>query len=291
MARGKVSLKEALVVSRPFWWLTTSVPFIVGALLADDKFSIMLFIGAIYFLIPYNLLLYGVNDIFDYETDIRNERKTGAPHGSVLSRVKHPSLWRWIVAANAPFLLYFMAVGNIESMVFLIMMIYLALAYSVNGLRYKEIPFIDALTSGFHYASPFLFALFLFESPNLWTPAFAGFYFWAVGNHAFGAIQDIVPDREARLKSIATVLGAGKTMVFCFCAYVLAVIAPVLGYGVYGFAAAAAIAPYFLVILTTFRFRKDARSIRFKQAWRKFVTLNYIVGGTCSLILIYLYNK
>lgn len=291
MSRGKVSFKEALATSRPFWWLTTSVPFIVGGLLAKDGLSATLFIGAFYFLIPYNLMLYGVNDIFDYESDIRNERKAGILHGSVMSRLKHPSLWRWIIAANAPFALFFVAVGNIESLVFLIMMIYLLMAYSVAGLRYKEIPFIDSLTSGFHYASPFLFALFLFGSPNLWTPAFAGFYFWAVGNHAFGAIQDIVPDREAGLKSIATVLGAGKTMVFCFAAYGLAVVAPVLGYGFNGLAATAAIAPYFLVILSVYRFRKNARAVQFKNAWRKFVLLNYVVGGASSIVLIYLYNK
>ena len=291
MARGQLSLKEALVVSRPFWWLTTSVPFIVGALLAEGKLSLTLVVGAFYFLIPYNLLLYGVNDIFDYESDIRNERKTGAVHGSVLARIKHPSLWRWIIFTNVPFALFFAVTGNIESTVFLIMMSYLVLAYSVAGLRYKEIPFIDSLTSGFHYASPFLFALFLFASPDLWSPAFAGFYFWAVGNHAFGAVQDIVPDREARIKSIATYLGAGKTMVFCFFAYALAVIAPVLGYGLHGLVALAAIAPYFLVMLSVFRYRKNERSQRFRRAWRKFVVLNYVVGGIGSLALIYLYNR
>lgn len=286
MARGELNLLQALRVSRPFWWLTTSVPFIVGALLATGKVTPSLIIGAFYFLIPYNLLMYGANDIFDHESDSRNERKTG-----VLPRIKHASLWRWIVASNVPFMLYFFFAGNIESTVFMFMMVYLVLAYSVKGLRYKELPFIDSLTSAFHYGSPFLFAMFFFESPNLWAPAFTGFYFWAAGNHAFGAIQDIVPDRAAGTKSIATFLGAGKTITFTILAYILAAVAPVLGYGIHGLAGAAAIAPYFFVVISTYKYRKDEAAPQYKKAWRKFVVLNYVVGGAASAVLIYLYNK
>ena len=193
MARGELSLREALAVSRPSWWLVTAVPFVAGSLLAEDKLSLALIVGAFYFLIPYNLLLHGVSSMFDSEQP----------------KIKHPSLWRWIIAANAPFLLYFVFAGNIEATVFLIMMIYLVFAYSAPGLRYKEIPLIDSLTSAFHHASPFLFALFLFESPNLWAPIFAGIYFWAVGNHAYRH---------------------GKKKIFYMLAYALAIIAPVLAY-------------------------------------------------------------
>lgn len=291
VSRGTLSLREALVVSRPFWWVSTSVPFIVGALLARHELSITLFIGAFYFLIPYNLMMYGVNDIFDYESDIRNARKSGVAHGSVLAKVKHPSLWRWIAFANAPFVVYLLAVGTIESNVVLFMIVFMAFAYSVSGLRYKEMPFVDSFTSAFHYSSPFIFGALLFSGSSLWIPAFAAFYLWAVGNHAYGAIQDIVPDREAGIKSIATYLGAGRTVIFSVIMYGLAILAPVLEYGLYGLAAAAAIAPYLITILATYKYRNDERAPQYRAAWRRFLTLNYIVGGIASLILIYLYNR
>jgi 4-hydroxybenzoate polyprenyltransferase len=289
MARGSLSTSEALVVSRPFWWVTTSVPFIVGALLAESNISLTLVVSAFYFLIPYNLLLYGVNDIFDYESDIRNERKTGVAHGKVLPKLKHPALWRWIIASNVPFILYLLLAGNLESAVFLFMILFMAIAYSAPGLRYKEIPFIDSLTSAFHYTSPFLFGLLLFHSSDLWVAAFAGFYFWAAGNHAFGAIQDIIPDRRAGIRSIATILGAHKTIGFSLFCYGLAIIAPILGFGLYGLFAAAAIAPYAAIICWAARFESGA--LQFRKAWHAFLYLNYAVGGIGSLILIYLYNK
>jgi len=291
MNRGSLSFLQALKVSRPLWWVTTSVPFIVGSLLADQKLSFTLYVGALYFLVPYNLLVYGVNDIFDYESDIRNPRKVNAAHGSVLAKIKQASLWRWILFINAPFLLFLLLAGNIESNTFLLMMIYMAFAYSVAGLRYKEMPFVDSLTSAFHYTSPFLFGLFLFNSPNLWASAYASFYFWAVGNHAFGAIQDIIPDREAGIKSIATRLGAGKTILFAILSYGLAILAAILGFGTYGLVAAIAIAPFLIIILSTIRHRVNPSAPQFRRAWSLFVIFNYIVGAAGSGILIYLYNK
>ncbi len=285
MSRGSIKLSEALMISRPLGWIITSVPFAIGALLAKDELTLAIVIGVFYFLAPYNLLLYGVNDIFDYEIDARNKREY------VVSKLKHGSLWKWIMASNVPFWIYFALVGNVESLVFLFMMVYLILAYSAKGLRYKELPFIDSFTSAFHYASPFLFGLFLFASPDLWASAFAGFYFWAVGSHAFSAIQYSGPNRESGVKSIATYLGAGKTIIYTVLAYGLAITAPVLGYGLYGFAAAIMVAPYLLTVLSTWKFRDNERAPQFRAASRRFVLLNYIVGGAASLVLIYLYNK
>lgn len=291
MTRGKLSWRETLIVSRPLWWVATAVPFLAGSLLAKESLSLTLVVGTLYFLIPYNLLVYGTNDIFDYESDIRNERKSGVAHGKVLPRLKQPALRKKIAFWNAPFILFLVLAGNLESNVFLLMMIYMAFAYSITGLRYKEIPFIDSLTSAFHYASPFIFGLFLFESPQLWASAFAGFYFWSVGNHAFGAIQDIAPDREAGIKSVATFLGAGRTILFTLFAYILAVVAPILGYGLEGLVALAAVLPYFLTVLATYRHRRNDKAPQFRMAWRKFLLLNYIVGAAGSIALINLYNR
>lgn len=243
MSRGDINLRETLIASRPIWWLVTASPFAVGAWLAEPKLSLALIFGFIYFLLPYNLLRFGANDIFDYETDILNPRKTSSPHGPVLSKLKHPSLWRLMFLANIPIVLYLLAAGNLESGVFLIMMIYMSFAYSATGLRYKEIPFIDSLTWGFHTASPFIFGLLFFSSPNLWAPAFAGLYFWAVGFHAYTAIRDVSADNKAGVRTIAVYLGSKKTLAFTLVSYLLAVVAPVLGYGFTGLVALAAIFP------------------------------------------------
>jgi 4-hydroxybenzoate polyprenyltransferase len=177
-----------------------------------------LLIGTFYFLFPYNLLLYGINDIFDYESDILNPRKAGI-EGAVLAKHKHLALFIAIMVLNVPYWVYFVRAGNRLSNIWLLAIVLMAFAYSVKRIRFKEIPLLDSMTSAFHYTSPFLFGVILASGRFGWLAVFATFYVWALANHAFGAIQDIKPDTEAGIDSIATKLGANKTVWFCLFIY------------------------------------------------------------------------
>lgn len=281
-----VKFKDVLAASRPLWWISTSVPFFVGYLVSTGSFSWPLIIGSFYFLFPYNLFMYGVNDIFDYETDIRNPRKT-----DVMPRSMHKSLWAWILLFNIPFWAYFFLTGSCTANSFLLVIIFMALAYSIKYLRFKEIPLLDSLTSSFHYTSPFLFGILYAEGSNLWLPAFISFYIWALANHAFGAIQDITPDKEANIGSVATVFGATKTIILCLTIYVVAAILPTVFYGTYGIIPSLLLTPYIYLVAQTWKSRADDTAAIFKDNWNKFVYANYVVGFLFSMYFIYLaYN-
>lgn len=291
MSRNSLRLSEVLVISRPFWWVTTAVPFLVGALLTTGKFDWRITVGFVFFLIPYNLMLYGVNDIFDYESDIKNPRKNGGIHGSVLSKRKHPALWRVMAWTNIPFILFLLATGNFIANFFLIIIVYMVFAYSVAGLRFKETAVLDSLTSAFHYTAPFMFAILYFRGEHMWVGAFAAFYLWAAAQHALGAIRDIEPDREAGISSIATKFGARRTLYFCILLYALAVLALALEYQINALYGVAALAPYALVVLRCLAVRRRNAQARYIKAWNQFMFLNYFVGGCISVSLLYLYNK
>src|SRR5699024_7110645 len=97
------------------------------------------------------------------------------------------------------------------------------IAYSAPRLRFKEIPFLDSVTSSTHFSSPAWFGIALalaptwagaprvaeaaVPGPDVWLVLVA-FFLWGTAAQAFGAVQDIAPDREAGLGSIATVIGA-----------------------------------------------------------------------------------
>lgn len=276
-----ITFREVLLTSRPLWWISTSVPFFVGYLVSTGSFSWNLIIGSLYFMFPYNLFMYGVNDIFDYETDIRNPRKT-----DVMPKSKHKSLWLWIFALNIPFWAYFFLIGSCTANSFLLIIIFMAFAYSIKYLRFKEIPLLDSLTSSFHYTSPFMFGILFAGGFNLWIPAFATFYIWAMANHAFGAIQDITPDREANIGSIATAFGATKTILLCLLGYSLAVILPLVSYGKYGVIPAILLTPYLYLVGQTWKSRNNDQAAIFKDNWNKFVYVNYGIGFLFSMYFI-----
>lgn len=63
---------QVLLSSRPLSWINTAFPFAAAYLVTTGRIDAILLVGALFFLIPYNLLMYGINDVFDYESDLRN---------------------------------------------------------------------------------------------------------------------------------------------------------------------------------------------------------------------------
>ena len=149
---GRV-IRELFVSSRPVSWINTAYPFAAAYLLTTRQVDATFVIGTLFFLIPYNLAMYGINDVFDYESDLRNPRKGGA-HGAVLDRRMHPiTLWAAGLSC-APFVVYLAIVGSPLSWVILTLSLFFVVFYSAPPLRLKERPFADSITSSIHFFSP-----------------------------------------------------------------------------------------------------------------------------------------
>src|SRR5699024_7961602 len=103
---------------------------------------------------------YGLNDVFDYESDLRNPRKGGV-EGVVLDRSLHRlTLWSAILV-NVPFVVVLLFLGSGLSALVLLVSVFAVVAYSAPMLRFKERPFVDSLTSSTHFVSPAVFGLAL----------------------------------------------------------------------------------------------------------------------------------
>jgi 4-hydroxybenzoate polyprenyltransferase len=278
--------RELVVSSRPVSWINTAYPFAAAYLLTTREIDATLIIGLLFFLVPYNLAMYGVNDVFDYESDLRNPRKGGA-HGAVLDRRMHPvTLWAAGLSC-APFLVYLVAVGDPLSWLVLALSMFFVVFYSAPPLRLKERPLADSLTSSIHFFSPAVYGLVL--AGATWTfplvTIIVAFALWGIASHAFGAVQDVVADREAGIASIATVRGAAWTVRFALICYALAGVA-MLGATWPGPLAGLLVLPY-LVAVWPYRSVSDAQAHRATAGWRRFLWLNQIAGFGVTLLLIW----
>jgi 4-hydroxybenzoate polyprenyltransferase len=284
-------LKQLFVSSRPLSWVNTAFPFAAGYLMATRHVDATFIIGTIFFLIPYNLAMYGINDVFDYESDMRNPRKGGV-EGAVLDpRMHRITLWA-VLITNVPFLAYLVAVGSPLSWLVLAISMFAVVAYSMKGLRFKEIPFLDSVTSSTHFVSPAIYGLVLAGAvftPALWL-ILGAYFLWGIASHAFGAVQDIKADREAGLASVATVIGAAWTSRFAFVAYALAGILLFIAAGTGAqawpvFYAGLLVIPY-LVMVAPFLRLPDADCERANRGWRFFLAINFFVGFVVTMLLI-----
>jgi 4-hydroxybenzoate polyprenyltransferase len=283
------TLAQLTLSSRPLSWINTAFPFAAAYLLTTREIDLTLVIGTIYFLIPYNLAMYGINDVFDYESDLRNPRKGGVEGALLDPRVHRMTLIAALVT-NLPFLAYLIGIGDPLSWFVLAISIFAVIAYSIRGLRFKEKPFLDSVTSSTHFVSPAVYGLVLAGAaftPQLWL-ILGAFFLWGVASHAFGAVQDVIADREGGLASVATVIGARATTRLAVITYLLAG-ALLLGTDWPGPLAALAALPYAISTAQWWTV-SDETSEDANRGWRRFLLLNFIAGAVVTLLMIYWVN-
>lgn len=286
------TLKQLFVSSRPLSWINTAFPFAAAYFMTTRTIDATSVIGTIFFLIPYNLAMYGINDVFDYESDMRNPRKGGV-EGAVLERSLHRvTLWAALLTC-LPFIGYLVIVGSPLSWLVLAVSLFAVVAYSMKGLRFKEIPFLDSITSSTHFVSPAVYGLVLAGAvftPALWLILVA-YFLWGVASHAFGAVQDITADREGGLASIATVIGAAWTSRFALIAYALAGVLVLCGAfftdPTWPFWVASIVAVPYLLMVWPFRNLSDAQCEQANRGWKKFLGINFFAGFVVTLLLIF----
>lgn len=281
-------LKLLFTTSRPVSWVNTAYPFGLSYILSGTPINATFIISVLFFLIPYNLLMYGVNDVFDYESDIRNPRKGGI-EGAITPKKYHNLILATCFILCAPFLFYMFYSGTLISNLCLVIVLFFVVAYSLKGLRFKEVPMLDSITSSIHFAGPLVYAFVVtgITDPNAWMLALA-FFFWGMASHAFGAVQDIKPDKKAKISSIATKLGAKYTVRFSVFFYSVAVVLVLIQRGVLVITGLTLLL-YVLNIINYWNCT-DSQSDSTNKAWKRFITLNYITGAvvTISAAVVYI---
>ena len=279
-------LKALFVSSRPLSWVNTAFPFAAAYFLTTRQIDVTFVLGTLFFLIPYNLAMYGINDVFDYESDLRNPRKGGVEGALLDTRMHRPTLIASIVT-TVPFVVYLVIVGSPLSWLVLAISLFAVVAYSAKGLRFKEKPFLDSLTSSTHFVSPAVYGLVLAGAvftPQLWA-ILGAFFLWGIASHAFGAVQDVIADREGGISSIATVIGGKATVRFAVIAYLLGGV--LLLFSAWpGPLGAVLVVPYALVCAPFWNVT-DAAAETANRGWRRFLLLNFITGFFVTMLMIW----
>lgn len=202
-------------MSRPKFWLYTAGPYLIGYLAAiKDPLQLLtpsFIVNTLFFLIPANIFLYGINDFFDRDTDALNVKK-----GSKEFLMKnHDEQWLmavlFIVLAISALLLFLQQFLLTSAL--LVAFIFLSYAYSAPPFRFKARPLIDSF-SNVLYIIPGIIG-YTQVTNTLPDPIFiAAGLFWVTAMHLFSAIPDITPDKNVGLATTAVVYGKKLSLVF-----------------------------------------------------------------------------
>lgn len=280
-------MKHVFWSSRPVSWINTAYPFAAAYFMVTRRLDLTFWIGTLFFLIPYNLLMYGVNDVFDYESDLRNPRKGGIEGALLPKEIHRTVIWSAILSC-LPFVVYLVIVGNITSDLWLALFLFTVVAYSAKHLRFKEKPLLDSLTSASHFVGPMIFGLALnsvdLSKPPI-TAIITSFTLWGMASHAFGAVQDVKADREGSISSIATYFGARATTRSALVMY-LAAGFYLLSIGWPQNLVSLATVPYVLILLPHLNITDETCETA-NRGWRRFIWLNFFAGFVVTMVLIY----
>ncbi|AZA10530.1 prenyltransferase [Corynebacterium gerontici] len=273
-------IKSILHASRPLSWVNTAFPFAAAYLLSGGAVDWLFLVGTFFFLIPYNIAMYGINDVFDYESDIRNPRKGGV-EGAVLPKSMHKPLL-WASALSTVPLLAIMAAQGAGW--WLLISAFFVVAYSAPPMRFKERPIVDSATSAAHFVTPAIVGAAYGEAPSGFWIAMTSFFLWGMASHALGAVQDVQSDRAGGLHSIATKLGPRHTVQLVVLAYSVSALLLLL-----------LPSPSWLIALAGAGYALNAArflgvtwqtSPSVNRAWRVFLVLNFVVGAMLTMVLL-----
>ena len=265
-----------LRMSRPRFWFYLAGPVVVGVAYAAEAPSELFAPLAValfaYFLLPANVFLYGVNDVFDADIDEANPKKDDREVRYQGDRLV-PALVVLTGLAGVAFLPVLPTAGAVALVGFLA----LAVEYSAPPLRFKTTPFLDSLSNGLYVLPGVVaYAAVAGRSPPL--AAVGGGWLWAMGMHTFSAIPDIEPDREAGIETTATFLGESRTYLYCAVCWLAA--AAVFGLVHPFFAAVLGIYPVFVAAIV-------AADVAVDRAYWWFPALNTTAGMVLTLAALW----
>lgn len=267
-----MKIRQILNISRPRFWLYEMGTYFIGVLVATnflgDFLQPKIFIFGFLFLIPANILIYGINDIFDYETDKLNPKKV--EYEALLVPEKHKSVWVWVLVTNIPFLIYAFTISA-KTGAYLLIFYFFATFYSATPIRAKIRPFFDSLFSAGHYIFTGVFGYFLAGGEGFPLIGFIAGMLWAMAMHAYSAVLDVKADTDAGFKTIATWLGRNKTIVLCLVFYVASAILFSTLVGVFPLVA---VLVYVFLMIRSLRTKDDSKLFKIYTyfPWVNFVT-------------------
>ena len=217
MTPGREGLASyAARISRPRFWIYTGGTYVVGYSIGMADWHAFLLpiygVALLYFFIPANLFIYGVNDLFDEATDQHNPKKGDREYRFVRTD-RNRLLFLIVISLVATALLGLLA-PDPRLLFVLAGFLFLGGFYSAPPLRFKRVPFLD-FCSNYLYVMPGVYGYLLASGafPPAWL--LLGGFLQIAAMHLFSAIPDIECDGRAGIVTSAVLLGNRRSLSLC----------------------------------------------------------------------------
>ncbi|NCO97024.1 MAG: hypothetical protein COY38_03250 [Candidatus Aenigmarchaeota archaeon CG_4_10_14_0_8_um_filter_37_24] len=203
-------------ISRPLFWIYFPLIFYLGVLFSGgglDLYQILIMASMTF---PLELAGLGLNDIYDYKSDLANPRKGGI-QGYKLSKPEIKKLKIISYLAAIPTYLIVLLTGKIQFILTMFLFGLISYLYIVPPFRLKGKPILDLVSGGLvlillPFAAGFSYHQSVVNLP--WKIYIVTLYM--SGLQGIAMTMDMKYDKLAGDKSTPIVFGARNTMVIAF---------------------------------------------------------------------------
>jgi 4-hydroxybenzoate polyprenyltransferase len=264
-------------------------PYILGTFATAPGYATFIsarfWIYLLFFVVAANVLIYGVNDLADTDTDLHNDKK-----GSYEIRLQKQQRAATVVACGLAFAALVVAVVGQSMLTAVLMGVFLVLSigYSVPPLRFKARPLFDSVSNVLYAMPGFIAASIWAPSSAIPVTAIAASWLWCMAMHTFSAIPDVTADKKAGLATTATWLGVRGALIYCGACWLgSAVLLGVTFSGfLYGILFAIVLGCTYLGMIASCLLRGASEKVAFDH-YRIFPVINAAAGfGTTMVVLV-----
>ncbi|NQZ85451.1 MAG: UbiA family prenyltransferase [Nanoarchaeales archaeon] len=206
-------------ISRLILWIGGLSLFFLGTKIAQVDFSYLLVFYYVLLSFPVNVIVYGLNDIYDYESDKLNPRKNTA-QGLILEKTYHKLVLKYVWI----FSLLFISISylvNLYVFLFSILFVLLCYVYSVPPIRLKTKAPIDSMVNGIGYTLFFILGLYFNGFNGLYLELILTLVFLFFGGHIFFTVLDYESDKIVGDKTFAVKYGKNFALFISFKTFTL----------------------------------------------------------------------
>ncbi|MBC7885686.1 MAG: UbiA family prenyltransferase [Saprospiraceae bacterium] len=202
-----------LKVSRPGLWFATIWLYMLPTSQSPEMFHSFLFwYGFFYICFPLNFMVYGWNDVVDYETDVLNPRKDSFWFGARATKMQLGTLWKPIIISQILTLPVLIFYGGMNMLLIYAGFIVINLLYNLPEKGLRSMPPLELLCQiGYLLVVPF--SIILNKTESLPFQTYIYLFLFSIQAHLMGEVMDCLPDKSSGRTTTTTVLGVIRTKI------------------------------------------------------------------------------
>jgi lycopene elongase/hydratase (dihydrobisanhydrobacterioruberin-forming) len=213
-----------LQVSRPILWPILPLVFLLGFRAGQGPWTAAAVLELVLLAFPVNLLGCGLNDVYDFDSDRRSERRQRI-WGAVVAEADRALIWRASAAMVPLVIAGALLTANAWNIAATCGLLFVAWAYSVPPVRLKERPPLDSLANGLgFFLLPLMMGYSLGADPAAMPLKYYLLALSVCGIHALATAADFQADSAAGHRTFAVAYGRRAAAAFAFAAFAVALL-------------------------------------------------------------------